>query len=60
MNGRGGHAAMPHLTVDPITTTAEIIQAFQKIVSREISPIDTAVITITKVTGRVGFLKSKL
>ena len=40
---------MPHLTVDPIVASADIITSLQKIISREISPIDTAVVSITRV-----------
>jgi amidohydrolase len=44
--GRGGHAARPHNTIDPIPIGAEIISALQKIVSRRIDPLESAVISI--------------
>jgi amidohydrolase len=47
--GKGGHAASPHLTVDPIVVMAELITRFQTIVSRSINPTEPAVITVGKV-----------
>ncbi len=44
--GRGGHAARPHNTIDPIPIGAEIISALQKIVSRRIDPLESAVISV--------------
>ena len=49
--GRGGHGAMPHLTVDPIVMAAEIISELQTLISREINPFDPAVLTIGKIEG---------
>jgi amidohydrolase len=49
--GRGGHGATPHLTVDPIVIAAEAIGQLQTLVSREISPFEPAVLTIGKITG---------
>lgn len=54
VTGPGGHAARPHLTVDAITTAAEIIEALQKIVSRETDPIDPVVITFGTIEGGVA------
>ncbi len=51
VQGRGGHAAKPHLAVDAITVAAEIIESLQKIVSRETNPIDPVVITFGKISG---------
>ncbi|MCB2011226.1 MAG: amidohydrolase [Geminicoccaceae bacterium] len=48
LEGRGGHAAMPNLAADPVTAGATIVQAAQTIVSRQIDPLDNAVISITK------------
>lgn len=44
--GRGGHGAAPHTTVDPIVTAAQLVLALQTIVSREMKPIDPAVVTV--------------
>lgn len=46
--GKGGHAAMPHLTIDPVVAAAAVVQALQPIVSRETNPADSAVISITQ------------
>lgn len=51
VRGVGGHAAMPHLTVDPVVTSAKLINEFQTLVSREIDPLDSAVVSITAVHG---------
>lgn len=49
IKGVGGHAATPHLTVDPIVMTGQVITQFQTIVSRSIDPTDPAVVTIGRV-----------
>ncbi|TAG79014.1 MAG: amidohydrolase [Betaproteobacteria bacterium] len=51
INGRGGHAARPHLVCDPMVVAANIILATQTIVSRNVSPLDTAVVGISAVEG---------
>jgi hippurate hydrolase len=45
--GKGGHGAMPHLTVDPIPIGMAIGQALQTIVSRNVDPIESAVVSVT-------------
>jgi amidohydrolase len=47
VNGRGGHGAQPQLTADPVLAGAQILTALQSIVSRNVSPQDTVVISIT-------------
>lgn len=49
--GKGGHGAAPHLTIDPLVLSAQMIIAFQTIVSREINPIEPAVITVGSLHG---------
>lgn len=49
--GRGGHGAMPHKAVDSIYLAAAIIQALQSIVSRRISALERAVVSICRVQG---------
>jgi hippurate hydrolase len=44
--GRGGHGASPHLTVDPLVIAARTVVALQTIISREINPLDPAVVTV--------------
>lgn len=51
VRGRGGHGAMPHLNVDPVVVTAQIITALQTLVSREIDPLHTAVVTFGSIHG---------
>ncbi len=55
VEGRGGHGASPHETADPIVAAARIIDALQSVVSREISPLDSAVVTIGSVHGGTAF-----
>ncbi len=47
--GQGGHAAGPHLTVDPIVMAGDVIGRFQSIISRSVDPTEPAVLTIGKV-----------
>ena len=47
----GGHAAHPHKTPDPIAAAAYMITQLQTIVSRELNPLDSAVITVGKMTA---------
>lgn len=51
IRGVGGHGAYPHTTKDPIVLTAQIILALQTIVSREITPIEPAVVTVGAIRG---------
>jgi len=46
IEGKGGHGAMPHTTVDPIMVAAHLILALQTLVSREVDPNDMAVVTV--------------
>jgi amidohydrolase len=48
ITGRGGHGAQPHLTVDPIVIATTAINAIQAIVSREVDPLESAVVSICK------------
>ncbi|UNK38519.1 M20 family metallopeptidase [Shinella sp. H4-D48] len=48
VKGRGGHAALPHKTVDPIVIGAQVVTALQTIVSRVADPIDSLVVSVTK------------
>jgi len=49
--GRGGHGAAPHETSDPIVAAARIVEALQSVVAREVSPLDSAVVTIATIHG---------
>ena len=46
VKGHSGHAALPHLTRDPMVASAHLLLALQTIVSRNVDPLDSAVITI--------------
>lgn len=48
VTGKGCHAAMPNLGIDPIVIGAQVVQALQTIVSRSIRPVDAAVISVTQ------------
>ncbi len=55
VQGKGGHAAMPHLTVDPVVVAAHIITALQTIASRNVSPLDAIVISLCSMeTSQLG------
>lgn len=49
--GVGGHGAFPHATRDPITLAAQVVMALQTIVSREISPLNPAVVSVGSIHG---------
>jgi len=51
VKGMGGHGAYPHKTKDPIVLAAEMINAWQTIVSRENNPLDPAVVTVGSIHG---------
>ena len=51
MHGRGGHGAAPHTTIDPIVQAAQLIVSLQTIVSREMNPIEPAVVTVGSIHG---------
>lgn len=49
--GIGGHGAYPHTTKDPVVLSAQIINALQTLVSRELKPIDAGVVTVGSIHG---------
>jgi len=51
VRGIGGHGAYPHATKDPIVVAAQLVMALQTIVSREVSPLDPAVVTVGSFHG---------
>lgn len=48
VRGRGGHAALPHLGVDPIVAASHLVLALQTLVSRAISPVECGVVSVTR------------
>jgi len=55
IEGRGGHAAQPHLGVDPIVAGAQIVVALQSIVSRGADPLDSCVVSVTRFEAGTAF-----
>jgi amidohydrolase len=51
VKGKGGHAAMPHLCVDPIVIASQLILSLQTMITRQGNPIDHTVFTIGKISG---------
>ncbi|MEL7565365.1 MAG: amidohydrolase [Dehalobacterium sp.] len=49
--GRGGHGAVPHLTVDTILVTAQVIQGLQHIISRKVDPTEPALLSLGTIHG---------
>ena len=53
--GKGGHGAAPHTAVDPVVCAAHIITALQTVVSRNINPLESAVISVTQLQAGTAF-----
>lgn len=51
ITGKSGHGAMPHKTIDPLMAFTKIVDGYQTIVSRNLSPFDPGVVTIGKFCG---------
>ena len=49
IRGRGGHAALPHNSLDPVPIACQMVQAFQTIVSRNVKPVDAGVVSVTMI-----------
>ena len=55
VNGKGGHAAIPQLAIDPVVIASQIVLAVQTIISRSTDPVDKALISITKINGGTAY-----
>ncbi|RWP57390.1 MAG: amidohydrolase [Mesorhizobium sp.] len=55
IKGKGGHAAHPHHTVDPVTIAAHVILGLQAVVSRKTDPLDSLVISVTKLKAAQAY-----
>jgi amidohydrolase len=55
LTGKGGHGAQPQNTADPIVAAAQIVTALQTVVSRNVDPLDTAVLSICRVEAGTAF-----
>jgi amidohydrolase len=53
--GKGGHGAIPHLTVDPVLAASQIVSALQSITSRNIAPLQAAVVSVTMLHAGEAF-----
>src|SRR5690606_12930641 len=49
LRGRGAHGAMPHLGVDPVVAAAQLTLAFQTILTRDLDPLESGVISVTQI-----------
>ncbi|TAL84911.1 MAG: amidohydrolase [Candidimonas sp.] len=49
LEGKGAHAAMPHLGIDPVMAAVQLAQSFQTIISRDLDPLDPAVLSVTQI-----------
>ena len=55
LTGKGGHGAAPHLTIDPIVAASQIVTALQSITSRNVAPLQSAVVSVTTVHSGTAF-----
>ena len=55
VRGRGGHGGKPHRSADPVVAAAHVVSALQSVVSREVSPLASAVLTIGSIHGGHAF-----
>ncbi len=51
IEGHGSHAAMPHGSIDPVIIATQIVQALQSIVSRNVDPLESAVLSVTSINA---------
>ncbi|ACI98426.1 M20 aminoacylase family protein [Rhodospirillum centenum] len=55
VTGHGGHAALPHHTVDPVVVAAQMVLAIQTLVSRNVSPTEAGVVSVTQIQAGSAF-----
>ncbi|KAI3421697.1 M20_dimer domain-containing protein [Psidium guajava] len=55
ISGKGGHAAIPQHTIDPIVAASNVIVSLQHLISREADPLDSQVVTVAKIEGGGSF-----
>lgn len=53
--GSGGHGAAPHQTIDAVAITCQLVNSLQTIVSRNVNPVDSAVLTVGMISGGTRF-----
>ncbi len=55
LTGKGGHGAVPHLTIDPIVAASQVVTALQSITSRNVAPLQSAVVSVTTIHSGTTF-----
>jgi amidohydrolase len=55
VRGRGGHGGMPQRAADPVVAAAHVVTGLQTLVAREVSPLDSAVVTVGSIHGGEAF-----
>ncbi|XP_030449214.1 IAA-amino acid hydrolase ILR1-like 1 [Syzygium oleosum] len=55
IKGKGGHAAIPHLSIDPILAASAAVVSLQNIVSREVDPLESQVVSVAMIQGGTAF-----
>jgi amidohydrolase len=55
IRGKGGHGAIPNLAIDPVLAAAHVVIALQSIVARNVSPLNSAVVSVTTIHGGEAF-----
>jgi hippurate hydrolase len=55
INGKGGHGAMPHMTVDAVAIAAQVVTVLQTVVAREVNPVEPAVLTVGEIEAGTAF-----
>ena len=55
ITGKGGHGAIPQQTIDPVVAAAQIVSALQSIVSRNVAPMETVVVSVTTIHSGTAF-----
>jgi len=55
VHGRGGHGGTPHRSADPVVAAAQVVTALQTVVAREVSPLQSAVVTLASIHGGQAF-----
>lgn len=55
IRGKGGHAAAPHTTIDPVVAAAQMVTSLQSIASRNVDPLDSIVVSVTSIHGGTAF-----
>jgi amidohydrolase len=55
LTGKGGHGAIPNLTIDPIVAASQVVSALQSITSRNVAPLQAAVVSVTTIHSGTAF-----